>query len=282
MKTKFIVEKIFIGLMIVSVILVFAFLGSILITVIRNGWPAMSWDMITKLPGGGFYIGKEGGVLNAIVGSLYIVGASTLLGLLISIPIVFYINIYLKKGSRLASFTRLSFDVLYGIPSIVYGAFGFTVMIYFGLKTSLLGGIIVITLLIIPIFVRSMDEVARQLPKHLLEATYSLGATRFEAIKVAIRQIAPGIATATLLSVGRAIGDAAGVMFTAGFTDSIPTSLEQPAATLPLAIFFQLSSPLPEVRERAYAAALLLTLIVLVLSILGRMITYRFSKNKIK
>ena len=131
-------------------------------------------------------------------------------------------------------------------------------------------------------FVRSMDEVARQLPKELLDATYSLGATRLEAIKVAIRQIAPGIATATLLSVGRAIGDAAGVMFTAGFTDSIPTSLNQPAATLPLSIFFQLSSPTPEVRERAYAAALLLTIIVLILSIIGRMITYRFSKNKIK
>ena len=206
MKTKFIVEKIFFGLMIISVIIVFAFLGSILITIIRNGWPAMSWDMITQLPGGGFYIGKEGGVLNAIVGSIYIVGASTILGLLISIPIVFFINIYLKSDSKLASITRLSFDVLYGIPSIVYGAFGFTIMIFLGLRTSLLGGIIVITLLIIPIFVRSMDEVARQLPKHLLDATYSLGATRYETIKVAIRQIAPGIATATLLSIGRAIG----------------------------------------------------------------------------
>ena len=272
MKMKFVVEKIFYVLMVLSLLLVFAFLGSILITIIKNGWPAMSWDMVTKLPGGGFYIGKEGGVLNAIVGSVYIVGASTVLGLCISIPIVFFVNIYLKKDSKLAN----------GIPSIVYGAFAFTIMIFFGLRTSLLGGIIVITLLIIPIFVRSMDEVARQLPKELLDATYSLGATRLEAIKVAIRQIAPGIATATLLSVGRAIGDAAGVMFTAGFTDSIPTSLNQPAATLPLSIFFQLSSPTPEVRERAYAAALLLTIIVLILSIIGRMITYRFSKNKIK
>ena len=282
MKMKFFADKFFRALMVLSMLIVFAFLGSILITILKNGWPAMSWDMVTQLPGGGFYIGKEGGVLNAIVGSLYIVGASTVLGLLASIPIVFFINIYLKKESRLASFVRLSFDVLYCIPSIVYGAFAFTIMIFFGLRTSLLGGIIVITLLIIPIFVRSMDEVARQLPKDLLDATYSLGATRFEAIKVAIRQILPGIATATLLSIGRAIGDAAGVMFTAGFTDSIPTSLDQPAATLPLSIFFQLSSPTPEVRERAYASALLLTLIVLVLSIIGRMITYRFSKNKIK
>lgn len=282
MKLKFIEEKFFNVLMIISMLVVFGFLGSILYTVLKNGWPSMSLDMITKLPGGGFYIGKEGGVLNAIVGSLYIVGASTVLGLLISLPIVFYINIYLKRDSKLAYITRIAHDVLYGIPSIVYGAFAFTIMIFFGLRTSLLGGIIVITFLIIPIFVRSMDEVARQLPKDLLDATYSLGATRFEAIKVAIRQIAPGIATATLLSIGRAIGDAAGVMFTAGFTDSIPTSLSQPAATLPLSIFFQLSSPTPEVRERAYAAALLLTIIVLILSIAGRMITHRFSKNKIK
>ncbi|MCD8260295.1 MAG: hypothetical protein LUD15_01340 [Bacteroides sp.] len=84
-----------------------------------------------------------------------------------------------------------------------------------------------------------------------------------------------------MLSIGRAIGDAAGVMFTAGFTDSIPTSLSQPAATLPLSIFFQLSSPSPEVRDRAYTAALLLTLIVLVLSISGRLVSRYFSKNKI-
>ena len=71
-------------------------------------------------------------------------------------------------------------------------------------------------------------------------------------------------------------------MFTAGYTDSIPTSLSQPAATLPLAVFFQLSSPIPEVQERAYAAALILTGIVLVLSLLGRIITNRFSKNKIQ
>ena len=101
-------------------------------------------------------------------------------------------------------------------------------------------------------------------------------------MKVVLRQIAPGIATATLLSVGRAIGDAAGVLFTAGFTDNIPTYLDQPAATLPLSVFFQLSSPIPEVRERAYAAALLLTIIVLLLSLTGRILTSRFSKNRIK
>ena len=220
------------------------------------------------------------GILPLLAGTLWV----SLFAILFALPFGLSVAVYMSEvaSERMRSILKPVIELLNGIPSIVYGAFGFTIMIFLGLRTSLLGGIIVITLLIIPIFVRSMDEVARQLPKHLLDATYSLGATRYETIKVAIRQIAPGIATATLLSIGRAIGDAAGVMFTAGFTDSIPTSLDQPAATLPLAIFFQLSSPLPEVRERAYAAALLLTLIVLVLSIVGRMITHRFSKNKIK
>lgn len=282
MKFRFIEEKTVNLLMIPATVTVFGFFMSIVWTIAETGFPSLTWEMISRLPGGGFYLGKEGGILNAMAGSLMIVFASAVLGLIISLPIVFYINVYLKKSSRLAWFTRLSFDVLFGVPSIVYGAFAFTIMIFFGLKTSLPGGIIVITLLIVPIFVRSMDEVAGSVSKDLLDAAYSLGATRLEACKVVIRQIAPGIATATLLSVGRAIGDAAGVLFTAGFTDNIPTSLNQPAATLPLAVFFQLSSPIPEVRERAYSAALLLTVIVLILSITGRVITGYFSKNRIK
>ena len=269
------------GAMWMAMFIVFGLVISVIWTVFSKGLKAMSWEMVSSLPGGGFYIGKEGGFLNAIVGSLYIVGASTLLGLLISIPVVFFLNIYLKRDSKLAYVARLAFDVLFGVPSIVYGAFGFAIMIFFGLRTSLLGGIIVITLLIIPIFIRTMDEATRNFPRDILDASYSLGATRWETLKVVLRQIAPGIATATLLSVGRAIGDAASVMFTAGYTDNIPTSLSQPAATLPLAVFFQLPSPIPEVVDRAYAAALVLTVIVLILSISGRLITNRFSKNKI-
>lgn len=237
--------------------------------------------MVSSLPGGGIYIGKEGGFLNAIVGSVYVVAASTFLGLLVSIPVVFYLNVFLKSDSKFGYVARLAYDVLFGIPSIVYGAFAFTLMIWLGLRTSLLGGILVTTLLIIPILIRSMDEVAKTFPRDLLDASYSLGATRLETMGIVLRQIMPGIATATLLSVGRAIGDAAGVMFTAGFSDSIPSSLSQPAATLPLSIFFQLSAPQAEVQNRAYAAALVLTVIVLVISLAGRFIMHRFSKNKI-
>ena len=242
----------------------------------------MNWDMITKTPGGGFYIGKEGGVVNAIIGSLYVAGGATILGLLISIPVAIYINMYLAGRNIIANSLRIAFDVLFGIPSIVYGAFGFLIMVYFGIRASLLGGILAVTLLVIPILVRTLDEVIRTVPKELADASLSLGATRWEMSKVIIRQIRPGVFTAILLSFGRAVGDVASVLFTAGFSDNIPTSLHQPAATLPVAIFFQLGSPVAEVQGRAYASALLLTIIVLIITVLSSILAKRCSKNNIR
>ena len=127
-KVREIVAKTFMWM---AMFVVFGLVISVIWTVFSKGVKAMSWDMVSKLPGGGFYIGKEGGVLNAIDGSLYIVGASTVLGLIVSIPVVFFLNVYLKRDSKLAYAARMAFDVLFGVPSIVYGAFGFTIMIYF-------------------------------------------------------------------------------------------------------------------------------------------------------
>jgi len=250
-------------------------------TVFIKGIHYMNLDMITKTPGGGFYIGKEGGVLNAIIGSFYVAGGATILGLLISIPVAIYINMYMDGKRFLSNTVRMAFDVLFGIPSIVYGAFGFLIMVYFGLRASLLGGIIAVTLLIIPILVRTLDEVIRTVPLELRDAALSLGSTRWEMSKVILRQIRPGIFTAILLSFGRAIGDVASVLFTAGFSDNIPTSLREPAATLPLAIFFQLGSPVEEVQGRGYASALILTVIVLIITMLSDFLIKRFSKHKI-
>jgi phosphate transport system permease protein len=278
---KKIEENIFKFLMISSTIIISSTLFMILYTIFSRGVGSLSWDMISKIPEGGFYIGKGGGILNAIIGSVYITLGSTLLGLVVSIPIVIYINVYARKNAALANITRLSFDVLFGIPSIVYGAFGFTIMVYMGLKTSLLAGIITVTLMIIPILVRAIDEVVRVIPEDMSNSVYALGGTRYETAKILLRQSTPGIITAILLSFGRAIGDAACVLFTAGFTDSIPTSLDQPAATLPLSIFFQLSSPIQEVQNRAYASAVILTLIVLIISIAAKITSKNLSKNKI-
>lgn len=276
-------EGIMKGLMVGSTVAILGTLVLILATIVVKGLPAMDLAMITQTPKGGFYLGKEGGVLNAIVGSLYLAGGATLLAMLVSVPIVLYLNVYAKKSSKLVAFTRFSFDVLWGVPSIVYGAFGFTLMLILGLRASLLGGIIAVGLLVLPIMSRAMDEVMRMVPRDLLDASYALGTTRFEAAtKVLVRQALPGMLTAVLIAFGRGIGDAASVIFTAGFTDYIPTSLSQPAATLPLAIFFQLGTPVPEVQERAYASALILVVMILIISIASRILSRRYTRHIVR
>lgn len=276
-------EGFFKALMIAATVAIVSLLALILVTIVAKGAPAMDLSMITKTPQGGFYLGREGGVLNAILGSLYLAGGATLMAILVSLPVVLYLNVYARRGSKLVTFTRFSFDVLWGVPSIVYGAFGFSVMLLLGLRASLLGGIVAVALLVLPIMSRAMDEVVRMVPRQLLDASYALGTTRFEtATKVVVRQALPGLLTAVLLAFGRGIGDAASVIFTAGFTDSVPTSLLQPAATLPLAIFFQLGTPFPEVQERAYASALILTVIILAISTAARLLTRRFTKHIVR
>jgi phosphate transport system permease protein len=276
-------EGIFRVLMAGAVLVVVGCLVLIVGTIIWKGLPALNLAMITQTPKGGFYLGKEGGILNAIVGSLYLAAGATILAIIFSLPVVLFINVYAKRQSRLASLTRFSFDVLWGIPSIVYGAFGFIIMIFFGLKASLLAGILAVALLEFPIMSRAADEVIRMVPRELFEASYSLGATRLEtALKVVVRQCLPGLLTAVLIAFGRGIGDAASVLFTAGFTDRIPTSLLQPAATLPLAIFFQLGTPFPEVQQRAYASAAILTALILVISLLARGLGKKFTRHIIK
>ena len=257
-------------------------MGAILWTIIARGLPSLTWQMISQTPKGGFYMGKEGGVLNAILGSLYLASGATALAIVFALPIALYLQTYLAT-SGWAQLVRLALDVLWGIPSIVYGAFGFTLMIVLGVRASLLAGIIVLALVELPIMTRAMDEVIRRLPRDLAQAAMALGSTKLEvALRVIIPQTLPGIVTAVLLAFGRGIGDAAAVLFTAGYTDRIPTSLSRPTASLPLAVFFQLGTPYPEVRERGYASALILTIIVLVVSFGSRWLSARLQRYTVK
>lgn len=276
-------ETFFVLLMRLSTLIVVGSLVLILIPIFFKGLPALNLDMLTKTPQGGYYSGKEGGILNAILGSLVLSSAATLLALLVCLPLVLYLNVYAGKHSKFAFSVRFFLDVLWGIPSIVYGAFGFTLMIFFGLRASLFAGIITVALLVLPIMARSMDEVLKMIPLELKEASFSLGATKWEmATKVIFRQALPGMITAVLIGFGRGIGDAASVLFTSGFTDSLPSSLWKPVATLPLAIFFQLGTPFPEVQERGYASALVLTLIVLFISIASRVLSKKAGTHILK
>ncbi len=167
-------EKIFKVIMIGAALIIFGVLVYIIGTVFYKGLPSLTLDMITKLPGGGFYLGKEGGVLNAIVGSLYIIMGAIAISMLISVPLVMYINFYLPVNSLFSNIIRFSLDILFGVPSIVYGAFGFALMVYLGIRASLIGGIITVAMLIMPLMMRSLDEVTRLLSRDLPDALLSL------------------------------------------------------------------------------------------------------------
>jgi phosphate transport system permease protein len=279
---RYLEENIFKFLMLASFALILASLGFILATVLIKGLPAINLEMLFQTPKGGYYLGKAGGILNAIIGSLYLAAGGTLLAILIGLPLALFMKTYAGR-SPLANWVRLTLDVLWGVPSIVYGAFGFMLMLSMGLRSSLLGGILTLALLELPILTRAVDEVVRMIPEELEQASYALGTTRLEtALQIISRQMLPGIVTAVLLAFGRGIGDAASVLFTAGYTDRIPTSLLQPVGSLPLAVFFQLNTPYPEVQSRAYAAALVLTVIVLITSLGARWLSARLSRYVVK
>jgi phosphate transport system permease protein len=276
-------QNIFKLLMILSTAAVVGSLLVIFVVVLLKGAPAISLSMITSVPQGGYYLGKGGGILNAILGSLCLAFGATVLALILALPVALYLQKDYIGKSNFARVVRLCLDVLWGIPSIVYGVFGFVIMIYLGIKACLLGGIFVLALLELPIMIRAMDEVIKMVPQELKEASYATGANRLETtLRVVLKQVSPGVVSAVILAFGRGIGDAASILFTAGYTDRLPHSLLDPVASLPLAIFFQIGTPFPEVQQRAYASALILLVIVLALSIISRIIAKRYTRYVIR
>ncbi|MBM3497463.1 MAG: phosphate ABC transporter permease PstA [Armatimonadetes bacterium] len=283
MRRRAVEEGFFRALMVLAVALVVVGLLLIMAIITAKGVGSLSWEMITQAPQGGYYLGKSGGVLNAILGSLALAVGATALASIFAFPVCLYLQQDYAGQSRLASFVRTSLDLLWGIPSIVYGAFGFTVLLYLGMRASLLGGMIALTLVELPIMARAMEEAVRMVSQDLKEASYAMGGTRWETMrKIVLRQALPGILTAVLLAFGRGIGDAASVLFTAGYTDSLPRTLLDPVASLPLAVFFQLGTPFPEVQGRAHASAFILLVIVLIISVVSRMMGAKVSKYSVR
>jgi phosphate transport system permease protein len=275
-------ERIFRGLMYLSLFIVMGSLFSVFAVVIIKGLPALNIAMVTETPRGGYYLGGGGGILNAIIGSLYLAAGAIFLATVISIPTAWYLQ-KSSGNSRIVVAFRTLLDVAAGIPSLIYGAFVFLIMVFFHARASLFWGIITVGLFLVPLLTRAVDEVMQTVPKKIMEASDALGATRLETIfHVVTRQALPGIITAVIVAFGRGIGDAAAVLFTAGYSDSVPASLNDPVATLPLAIFYQLSTPFPQVQERAYASGIILLVIVLITSVGSRYVSKKFTRYCVK
>jgi phosphate transport system permease protein len=274
-------ERLFKILMVGSVCIVIGSLVVIFGLVVINGASSLSIEMITQTPRPSVPGDPPGGgILNAIVGSLLLALPATGFASLIGIGIALFLqNDFLHP--RYSDIIRFMLDVLWGIPSIIYGIFCLMIMISIGMSSSILVGMIALTLLEIPIITRSMDEAIKMVPKGLKEGAYSLGSTKIEtAFRVIRRQAFPGILAGILLGLGRGIGDAASILFTAGFSNRLPTSLFDSTATLPTMIYNLYSTPLGQ--SKAFAAAFILLMIVLIVSVLSRLLTRRFKKHIIK
>lgn len=282
MKLKHVEEKVFKGFMLISLGIVFGSLVLIIGVVVIKGIDALSLDMLVHDSSGGALAGK-GGILHAIVGSFYLLLSATSIAFVLGIGVAFFLQTDFCSR-RIATLFRTILDILWGVPSLVYGICIYIIMIQIGLGISPIGAILALTLVELPIMVRGMDEVLQSVPHQLKESSYALGAKKMEtAWRVVRKQALPGIISATLLAFGRGIGDAASVLYTAGSSDYMPSSLVSgPIATLPTTIYLFFNSPSEVGRSKAYAAAFVLIIIVLAISLLTRYLGRKYSRMVIK
>jgi len=280
MKLRKLEEEVFKALMITSMIFLIGILLFIIATVVARGISSLSISMLIEPPRNA---ARDGGILNAILGSFYLASGATLIAFTLALPTAIYVNEYGKK-SMFAKYLRLSLDLLSGVPSVVFGFFGFIIFVlWIGMGISLLAGMLTLAILELPLMARSIELALSMVPNELREASYALGATRFETIvNVVLRQALPGILTAVLISFARGISEAAPVLFTAQFSDFIPYSLFAPSASLPLAVYFYISYPYESARAKAYAASFILIVIVLAINVALRVLSKKFMKYVVR
>jgi phosphate transport system permease protein len=272
------------GLIWVALGIAFVPLVSLLWTVLREGLPVLdlkffTWSMRN-------IVGEKGGIYHAIIGTLLITGAAAV----ISVPIGLLTAIYLVEyddNSRMASSIRFLVDVMTGIPSIVAGLFAYALFVlFFGPGVHMgLGGAIALSLLMIPIVVRSSEEMLKLVPADLREAAYALGVPKWKTIvKIVLPTALAGIITGITLAIARVIGETAPLLIIAGSTDSTNFNLfKDQMMTLPVFIYYSYTQPgnHPEIaRPMAWGAALVLILIVLALNVLARVLGRTFAPKK--
>jgi len=269
-------EELFKALMATTMVFIIGVLLVIIVTVVAKGISSLSLSMLIEPPRNA---AREGGILNAILGSLYLASGATLIAFTLALPTAIYVNEYGGR-SKFANYLRLSLDLLSGVPSVVFGFFGFILFVlWLSMGISLLAGMLTLAVLELPLMARSIELALSMVPSELREASYALGATKFETIlNVVLHQALPGIITAVLISFARGISEAAPVLFTAQFSDFIPYSLFAPSASLPLAVYFYISYPYESARAKAYVASLILIVIVLTINVTLRALSKRFMK----
>ena len=258
-----------------SVLLALVPLAMILFYVISRGFSALNWAFFTQTPKP---VGEAGGGMgNAIVGTLILI----VIAGVIAIPVGVLSGVHLAefKGTRFSSMVRFAADVLNGVPSIVIGIFAYAIIVLPLKRFSAIAGGFALAIIVIPVVARTTEELLRLVPGGLKEAALALGATRAKAMfSVILPAALPGILTGILVALARVAGETAPLLFTSFNNRFFTTDLRQPIATMTVQVFTYAVSPYDDWIRQAWAGALVLVTMILILSIIARVATRRLER----
>lgn len=274
-------EKLVYGLLRALTYSIVLLVGYILFDIVIKGLPAISWEFLSGYPSKS---GAEGGILPAIVGTLYLVLGTIVVALPLGVGSAIYLSEYAHQG-RLTEAIRMAIITLAGVPSIVYGLFGLGLFVlFFRFGASILAGSLTLACMVLPTIIVASEEALRAVPKGFREASLALGATKWETIRTNVLPYSlSGIITGSILGIGRAAGETAPILLTvaAFFLPKLPQSIFDQVMALPYHLYI-LATQHPDaakVRPLQYATALVLLALVLGLSLGAIFIRAHYRKK---
>jgi phosphate transport system permease protein len=269
-------QGIAVGILAAATLLCLAVVAFVIGFVLEKGLPHISFEFLLTKPRN---MGKEGGIFPAIVGTL----ALSVMAIVVALPLGLGTAIYLSeytRETRLTKAIRFGTDCLAGIPSIIFGLFGYIFFVTtLRLGWSLIAGALTLAMMVLPTLIRTAEEAIRSVPQSWREVSLSLGATRWETVrKVVLPGALPGIVTGVMLSLGRSIGETAAVIFTAGSSFRLPRGAFDSVRTL--AVHFYILAREGLSSEKAYGTAAVLVVAVLLINVLTYALMNRFIARR--
>ena len=270
-------DRVMRGVLLVATIVALIPLVLVVYYLLERGLGAWSWEFFTKDPTGAF-LGDQGGIRSAIVGTIEIVAIAAL----VAIPFGWGVALYLVefgRGSRFAAAVRYFIDVMTGVPSIVFGLFVYVTLVVGqvgGSGFAAWKGSVALGLLMLPVVTRAAEVVLLLVPDALREAALALGTPRWRVtMKVVLPTALPGLITGSLLAIARAAGETAPLLFTIAIVNGASFDLNERMNSLPVQIFTDIGSPNDQLVQRAWGAALLLVVLILLTTLAARLIAGR-------
>ncbi len=275
-RTRYLTQSIAKVLIWMAALLTIAVMILILFQILREGLPVLNLHFFLNSPKN---MGREGGIFSTIIGTFALTGVAILVGAPLGVGTAIFLREYTRE-SKISRMIRFGTDCLAGVPSIIFGLFGFVFfVIRLNMGWSILSGGLTLAAMILPTIISTSEESIRAIPPSYREVSYSLGGTKWQTItRVILPSALPGIFTGILLSVGRSIGETAAVILTAGSSLVMPTSLFSPIRTM--AVHFYILAREGISKDMAYGTGATLILLVLIINMIAQWLIGRYIRHR--